>query len=69
MRVDPARARQVAHFPLCWRPHVEQHWHEPDAEVKVAFPPGVIAPVSGLDQAMIFRMLEDAVARKLDPSY
>jgi hypothetical protein len=49
--------------------HIEQHWKEPDSEVAVPFPPGVMAPVSGLDEAMIFRMVEDAVARKLDPHY
>lgn len=48
--------------------HIEQHWQPPDAEVKVPFAPGVMAPVSGIDQALIYRMIEDAVASRLDAS-
>ena len=45
--------------------HIEQHWSPPDAAVKVPFAPGVIAPISGLDQVLIYRMLEETVAARL----
>ena len=45
--------------------HIAQHWTLPDAEVEVPFPPGKIAPVSGLDQGLLYRMLEAAVAARL----
>ena len=44
---------------------IAQNWSIPDAEVPVHFAPGRIAPVSGLDQGLIYRMLEDAVAARL----
>lgn len=45
--------------------HLPQHWNRPDAEVIVPFPPGYLSPVSGLDQGLIFRMLEAEVASRL----
>jgi len=45
--------------------HIEQHWSPPDASVRVPFPPGVIAPISGLDQVLLYRMLEESVAARL----
>jgi hypothetical protein len=45
--------------------HIEQHWHIPDAEIAVPFPPAFVAPVSGIDQALLFRMLDRAIAAKL----
>jgi hypothetical protein len=45
--------------------HIEQHWSPPDAEVPVTFPPGRLAPVSGLDQGLLYRLLEDAVDKRL----
>jgi len=45
--------------------HIAQHWTVPDAEVEVPFPPGRIAPVSGLNQGLLYRMLERSVQRRL----
>ena len=45
--------------------HIEQHWSVPDAEVPVAFPPGRLAPVSGLEQGLLYRLLESAVEKNL----
>ncbi|MCE9592254.1 MAG: hypothetical protein K8S99_17245 [Planctomycetes bacterium] len=44
---------------------IEQSWTMPDAEVKLDFEPGFMAPVSGVDQGLLYRMLEDAVAERL----
>jgi len=45
---------------------ITQHWSPPDAEVALPFAPGLMAPVSGIDQGLLYRMLEDAVvARQL----
>lgn len=44
---------------------IEQNWKLGDAEVAIPFKPGRMAPVSGLDQGLLYRMLDDAVARKL----
>lgn len=44
--------------------HIDQHWALPDAEVKIDFAPGVMAPISGVDQGLLFRMLEDAVIER-----
>lgn len=41
--------------------HIDQAWTMPDAEVKIDFAPGVMAPISGVNQGLLFRMLEDAV--------
>ena len=43
---------------------IEQHWHVGDTEVKLPFPPGSMAPVSGLEAALVYRMLDDATAGK-----
>lgn len=48
--------------------YIMQHWTPPDAEVPLPFPPGRMAPVSGLDQGLIYRMLEDAILARLDTS-
>jgi hypothetical protein len=51
--------------------HIEQHWKpylsplSMAGAVKVGFPPGAIAPVSGIDQGLIYRVLEDAVLARL----
>lgn len=45
--------------------HIPQHWDRPDAEVTVPFPPGYMSPVSGLNQGLIYRMLEAEVADRL----
>ena len=43
---------------------IEQPWAFGDAEVSVPFAPGKIAPVSGLAQALLYRMLDHAVAER-----
>jgi uncharacterized phosphosugar-binding protein len=48
--------------------HIEQHWQPPDAEIAVPFAPGFIAPISGIDQSLIFRMVDERVAAKLKDS-
>jgi hypothetical protein len=45
--------------------HIEQHWSPPDAELAAPFAPGFMAPVSGIDQGLIFRMVDQRVAQKL----
>lgn len=45
--------------------HIEQQWEFGDAEVPVPFPPGRIAPVSGLYQSLLYRMLDDLTVAKL----
>jgi len=43
---------------------VEMHWVVGDAEVPLPFPPGKMAPVSGIDQALIYRLIDEAVGKK-----
>jgi hypothetical protein len=45
--------------------HIEQDWDFGDSEVPVPFPPGRIAPISGLYQSLLYRMLDDVTAAKL----
>jgi len=45
--------------------HIEQNWDFGDSEVPVPFPPGRIAPISGLYQCLLYRMLDDVTAVKL----
>jgi hypothetical protein len=45
--------------------HIDQHWFLGDAEVPIPGPPGAMAPISGIDSGLIYRMLDDAVAEKL----
>ncbi|MCX5660482.1 MAG: hypothetical protein NTW19_12275 [Planctomycetota bacterium] len=52
---DPADA--AVRIDLSWRP--------PDAEVELPFPPGRMAPVSGIEQGLTYRLLEEAVAARL----
>lgn len=44
---------------------IDQSWTRPDAAVKIPFPPGCTAAVSGIEQGLLFRMLDDAVAARL----
>jgi len=44
---------------------IEQHWHVGDTEVKLPFPPGSMAPTSGLESALIYRMLDDAASEAM----
>lgn len=46
--------------------HIEQNWNFGDAVVPVPFPPNRIAPISGLYQGLLYRMVEDTVARRLE---
>lgn len=46
--------------------HIEQGWAFGDAVVEVPFPPGAIAPISGLEQALIYRMLDEATANRIN---
>jgi len=45
--------------------YIAQHWALPDAEVKIPFAPDYMAPISGIEQALLFRMLDGAIATKL----
>lgn len=44
---------------------IEAHWKIGDAEVAIPFPPGKMAPVSGIDQALVYRLLDEMVAERL----
>ena len=59
---DPLHPNNNGHGALA---HIEQNWDYGDAEVAVPFPPGRIAPISGLYQGLLYRMLDDVVAAKL----
>jgi len=45
--------------------HIDQCWELPDAEVPIPIFPNKMAPVSGINQGLILRMLDDEVARRL----
>jgi len=45
---------------------IEQSWTWGDAEVEVPCPPGRMAPVSGINQGLLYRMLDEAVAKRLN---
>lgn len=45
--------------------HIEQNWSGTDAEVEVPFPPKRMAAVSGLNQILLYRMLDERVAARL----
>lgn len=45
--------------------HIEQNWEFGDAVVPVPFPPGRIAPISGLYQGLLYRMLDEMTVRRL----
>jgi len=44
---------------------IPQSWTLPDAAVPIPFPPGHMGPVSGIECALIYRLLDDAVAERL----
>jgi hypothetical protein len=46
--------------------HVDQPWLLGDAEVPLPCEPGRMAPVSGICRTLIFRMLDDEVAARLE---
>ena len=53
---DPAKNAPDA------RAQIDQSWDLGDAEVAIPFTPGHMAPVSGLNVGLIFRLLDEAVA-------
>jgi len=44
---------------------IEQHWKVGDTEVKLPFAPRSMAPASGIEAALIYRMLDDAAAARM----
>ena len=48
--------------------HIDQQWSLPDSVVELPFSPGFMAPASGIEQTLLFRMVDDAVAAKLEGS-
>lgn len=44
---------------------IEQNWEFGDAALAIPFPPGHMAPVSGVNQGLLYRMLDDAAAVRL----
>lgn len=46
--------------------HIDPSWRLPDASVEIPFPPRRMAPVSGINHGILYRMLDEAVARRLD---
>ena len=61
---DPLHGLNNGHGALA---HIEQNWDFGDSVVPVPFPPGRIAPISGLCQALLYRMLDEAAAAHLGP--
>lgn len=45
--------------------HIDQSWAWGDAEVPLPCPPGKMAPISGINGVLIFRMLDDEVSGRL----
>jgi hypothetical protein len=45
--------------------HIDQSWAIGDAEVRMAVPPGHMAPISGINAMLILRMLDDEVSLRL----
>jgi len=44
---------------------LEQHWPFANAVVDIPFPPGKMAPVSGVYVSLMYRMLDEAIARRV----
>jgi hypothetical protein len=44
---------------------LEQRWPFENAAVAIPFPPGAMAPVSGVDVCLLYRMLDAAIAERL----
>ncbi|NQU09756.1 hypothetical protein HQ590_03125 [bacterium] len=45
--------------------HIDMQWDWGDAEVPLPCPPGKMAPVSGVNAVLLYRMLDDEVAERL----
>ena len=45
--------------------HIEPAWRLPDSSVEIPFPPGKMAPVSGINQGLLYRMLDETVSEEL----
>lgn len=43
---------------------IPQSWELGDAEVDIPFPPGKMAPISGINQTLLYRMLDAAVVER-----
>ena len=64
----PAVAWDILQPPLEDSPIVawiDQHWELPDAEVDVPWTPGFMAPISGVNADLLYRMLDEEVAERL----
>ncbi|MAE60128.1 MAG: hypothetical protein CMJ49_02100 [Planctomycetaceae bacterium] len=59
---DPLHPKNNGDYALA---HIEQNWNYGDSTVPVPFPPGRIAPISGLYQSLLYRMLDDKVDAQL----
>jgi len=46
--------------------HIDQSWAWGDAEVPLSCRPGMMAPISGINGVLIFRMLDDEVSERLN---
>lgn len=46
---------------------LDQHWPFEGAVVPIPFPPGKMAPVSGVHLCLLYRMLDEAIAARLPP--
>jgi hypothetical protein len=46
--------------------HIDASWSLPDSEVPVPFAPGQMAPVSGLNQGLVYRLLLEKAAAQLN---
>lgn len=45
--------------------HIDQSWSIGDTEVRMAVPPGHMAPISGINALLILRMLDDEVVHRI----
>ncbi|MHB9106563.1 MAG: hypothetical protein ACYDCO_05845 [Armatimonadota bacterium] len=59
---DPLHPENNGDYALA---HIEQNWAFGDSEVPVPFYPGRIAPISGLYQSLLYRMLDDVTSAML----
>lgn len=47
---------------------IDQHWELPDAEVDLPWTPGFMAPISGVNADLLYRMLDEEVVQRLKPA-
>jgi hypothetical protein len=60
---DDANPANNADFAVA---RIDQSWKVGDAEVAIPFPPGKMAPMSVVNQLLLFRMLDEAVVEKME---